>query len=105
VEATLTPSETPSSSRPEARPIRLQVRLSADEKAVIRHAAALRGSSLSDFVASSALAAAEETIREHEVITLSPRESPALAEALLNPKGPNEALRKAVRDHRELLGS
>jgi uncharacterized protein (DUF1778 family) len=83
------------------RPQRLEARLPADAKAVIQHAADISGRSLSDFVVSSALKAAEETIREHEIIVLSMRDSIAFAEALLNPKGPNEALREAFRLHRE----
>lgn len=86
------------------RPQRLEARLPADAKAVIQHAADIRGRSLSDFVVSSALEAAERTIREHEVIVLSARDSIMFAEALLNPTGPNEALREAFRLHRETFG-
>ena len=83
---------------------RLEARLPADVKAIIQHAADITGRSLSDFVVDSARRAAEETIREHEVIVLSARDSIKLAEALLNPKGPNEALQRAFRRHREMLG-
>jgi uncharacterized protein (DUF1778 family) len=83
---------------------RLEARLPADVKTIIQHAADITGRSLSDFIVSSALKAAEETIREREVIVLSARDSIALVEALLNPKGPNEALLAAARRHRELLG-
>jgi uncharacterized protein (DUF1778 family) len=86
------------------RPQRLEARLPADAKAVIQHAADISGSSLSEFVVSSALKAAHEMIREHEIIVLTARDSIAFAEALLNPKGPNEALLAAARRHRELLG-
>jgi uncharacterized protein (DUF1778 family) len=82
---------------------RLEVRVPADVKMVIQHAADLSGRSLSDFVASSALAAAQETIREHEVIVLSARDSIAFVDALLNPPEPNEALRQAFRIRRELF--
>lgn len=37
--------------------------------------------------------AAEQTIRSHEVITLSARDSLLFVEALLNPPAPNDALR------------
>ena len=86
------------------RPERLEARLPAEVKAIIQRAADISGRSLSDFVVSSALEAAEETIRRREVIVLSERDSIAFVEAILNPKGPNEALRKAARRHRELLG-
>jgi uncharacterized protein (DUF1778 family) len=86
------------------RPQRLEARLSADAKAIIQRAADIRGRSVSDFVVSSALEAAEETIREHDIIVLSARDSIAFAEALLEPKGPNEALREAFRLHQEMFG-
>lgn len=87
-----------------SRPQRLEALLPADAKAVIQHAADISGRSLSDFVVSSALKAAEETIREREVIVLSARDSLMFAEALLNPKGPKEALLEAARLHREMFG-
>lgn len=91
-------------SKSKPKPERLEARLPADAKAIIQRAADLSGRSVSDFVVSSALEAAKETIREHEVIVLSARDSITFVEALLNPKGPNEALRKAFRHHRELFG-
>lgn len=95
---------TQTASRKTSRPERLEARLSSDAKAVIKRAADIRGRSISEFVVSSALEAAEATIREHEIIVLSARDSLTLAEALLNPKGPNDALRAAARRHLELLG-
>jgi uncharacterized protein (DUF1778 family) len=83
---------------------RLEARLPADVKAVIQHAADLTGRSVSDFLVTSAREAAERTIREHEVIVLSARDSITFVEAILNPKGPNEALLAAARRHRELFG-
>ena len=95
---------TASTPKTKPRSERLEARLPAEAKAIIQRAADISGRSLSDFVASSALEAAEEAIRRHEVIVLSTRDSIAFVEALLNPKGPNEALRAAARRHRELIG-
>jgi len=86
------------------RPERIEARLSSEAKAVIQRAADISGRSVSDFVVASALEAAKETIREHGVIVLSARDSITFVEALLNPKGPNEALLAAARRHRELFG-
>jgi uncharacterized protein (DUF1778 family) len=86
------------------RSARIEARLSSDAKVVIQRAAVISGRSISDFVVSSALEAARETIREHEVIVLSARDSITFVEALLDPKGPNEALLAAARRHRELFG-
>jgi uncharacterized protein (DUF1778 family) len=101
-EIVMTASQTTSRTTP--KPERLEARLPAEVKAIIQHAADISGRSLSDFVVSSALEAAEETIRRHEVIALSARDSVAFVEALLNPREPNEALREAFRLHRELIG-
>ncbi len=95
---------TKTATRAKPRSERLEARLPAEAKAIIQHAADISGRSLSDFVATSALEAAEETIRRHEVIVLSARDSIAFVEALLNPREPNEALREAFRRHRELIG-
>ena len=95
---------TQTTGKTKERPQRLEARLPADAKAVIQHAADISGRSLSDFVVSSALKAAHETIREHEIIVLSVRDSLIFAEALLNPKGPNEALLAAADRYRERFG-
>jgi uncharacterized protein (DUF1778 family) len=83
---------------------RIEARLSSEAKAVIQHAADMSGRSMSDFIVTSALEAAKETIREHGVIVLSARDTETFVEALLNPTGPNEALLAAARRHRDLLG-
>ena len=83
---------------------RLEARVSPDQKELIQRAAALTGRSLTDFVVSSAQAAAEEAIRTHAVIRLSARDTAILVEALLNPPEPNEALRAAAEDYRRFVG-
>lgn len=95
----------PPKPREKPKPERLEARVSADVKAIIQHAADLTDRSLSDFVVSSALAAAKQTIEEHEVIVLSARDSVLFVEALLNPPGPNEALLAAADRYREQFGS
>lgn len=84
-----------------AKQERLAARLSAEQKQLIEHAAALSGLSLTDFVVQSAQAAAEEVIQRREVIRLSAQDSAAFADALLNPPEPNEALIAALRGARE----
>ena len=83
---------------------RLVARTTPEVKALIQRAADLTGQSVTEFLVGSALTAAEETIRAHEVIRLSARDSAILIEALLNPPQPNEALWAAARDYRELFG-
>jgi len=48
--------------------------------------------------------AAEETIRNHQVIELTGRDTAILVQALSNPPEPNEALREALRLDRECFG-
>ncbi len=84
---------------------RLEARVSLEQKALFERAAALQGQSLTDFVVQSAQAAAEEVIRNREVITLSARDTAVLVEALLNPPPPNEALRAALQRHSDLVES
>lgn len=86
--------------RPTARSTRLETRVTPETKALLQRAAAIRGRSLSDFVVSSAQEAAERAIREHDVITLSVRDSHRFAELMLNPPEPNEQLRAALQIYR-----
>ena len=81
---------------------RLEARLSPEQKALLQQAADLQGRSLTDFVLSSAQAAAEETIRANQIV-LTARDSTAFVEALLNPPAPNERLRAAARHYHEFL--
>lgn len=82
---------------------RLQARISDEQKELMQRAADLEGRTLSDFVIDSAQRRAEEVIREHEVIRLSPRDSRAFVEALLNPPPPSERVRAlAARYQREV---
>lgn len=83
---------------------RIEARVTPEQKALIQRAADLTGRSLTDFIVSSAQAAAEEAIREHNVIYLSAEDSRVFAEAVLNPGEPNEHLRAAARDYRAWIG-
>lgn len=75
---------------------RLEARVTAEQKALIEHAAALEGRSITDFVLTSVQDAAKRAIAEHEVIQLSVRDSKAFVEALLNPREPSERMRERV---------
>ena len=80
---------------------RIEARVSAEQKALIERAAQLRGSSLSEYLVRCAQDAAERDLRDHEMITLSARDSQIFIEALLDPQPANAALRAAARDYRE----
>lgn len=78
---------------------RFAARMLPAQKARLQRAADLSGRSLTDFVIAAAEREAEATIRRHELIELSARDSRLLAEALLNPPLPNAALRAAWDDY------
>lgn len=67
---------------------RIDVRLPRQEKAFYQRAADLSGLSMSDFIRQSAQEKAEATIRRHEVLTLSARDSQLVVETLLEPPAP-----------------
>jgi uncharacterized protein (DUF1778 family) len=80
---------------------RLEARITPEQKTLLEQAAALTGQSLTDFVVGSAQRAAEQTIREHEVMRLSEEDSRAFVAALLNPPDPTPELRAAVERYRQ----
>ncbi len=79
----------------EYRTERLQARATKQTKDLLEMAATMQGVTLSEFIISSALERAMETVREHNYLELSARDSRAFADALLNPQEPNKALRAA----------
>lgn len=79
---------------------RLEARLSRAQKDLIQHAADLLGRTLTDFVISSSQETAQRVIREHEIVSLTTRESRNFVDALSNPPKPNAALKKAARRYR-----
>ncbi|HEY8293350.1 MAG TPA: DUF1778 domain-containing protein [Thermomicrobiales bacterium] len=83
---------------------RFNIRMPEHVRALIDQAAALEGRSTSDFVLTSAVEKARETIESHERIALSREESIAFAELLLNPPKANDKLRAAVADYLAFFG-
>ncbi len=65
---------------------RLEARITVSQKALIEHAAALQGRSVTDFVLSSVQEAAAKAIDEHQRLTLSVRDGRAFVQALVAPK-------------------
>lgn len=82
---------------------RLEARLSPEHQALIQHAAALRGLSVTDFVVTASLAEAQKIVAANDVIALSIADQRRFAEALLNPKAITPALRQAAADHQRLV--
>lgn len=82
---------------------RLEARITPEQKELFQRAASLTGRSLSDFVVSSLQAAAAETIRSHQVLELTARDTKAFAAAILNPPEPGAPLRAGVSRFRKLV--
>ena len=85
----------PPKTRKRAKSERLEARITLQQKELLQRAAELRGLSLTDFLVESARQAAEATIREHSIMTLTARDSVLFVEALLNPGEPNSTLKAA----------
>ena len=79
---------------------RMHIRVDAAAKQKLERAAAYANRSLSDFVLSRALDAADELIRSHESIRLTEADWMVLLDALENPPEPNARLRQAFADHK-----
>ena len=93
----------PNESR--ARAERLEARVSREQKTLFQRAAQLQGRTLTDFVIVSAHQAAVRTIEEMETIRLNAADSRAFADAILNPREPNEKLRAAARRYIKTIGA
>lgn len=93
----------PTTSR--VRGERLETRVTADQKRLIEHAAALQGRTVTDFVLTSVQDAARRAIEEHQHLELSVRDSQAFIQALVEPQPVNERLRDTIRRFRERTGA
>lgn len=82
---------------------RVEARLNPEQKRRIEYAASLKGTSISDFMVSSADDAAVRAIEQHEVWTLTGRDREAFVKALLHPPAPSPRMRAAVRRYRTRL--
>ncbi|MBM3568969.1 MAG: DUF1778 domain-containing protein [Alphaproteobacteria bacterium] len=87
-----------------AKAERLQVRLDAASKSLLRRAARYRRKTVSQFVLATAMAEAEKVIRDNEVVTLSAADWKRFHAALNDPPPPNAALRRAFAKHRKAGG-
>ncbi len=80
---------------------RLEARLPASVYALLKRAAEMKGSSITDFVVNAAQNAAQRVIEDDSIIRLSAEDQQRFAEALLNPPTANAALKRAMRRHRK----
>lgn len=82
---------------------RFEQRTTSEVRELIERAAELSGRSVSDFILSSAEAAARETIRTYQVIEMTTAGTADFVEALLNPPSSSEPMEAAARRYRDLV--
>jgi uncharacterized protein (DUF1778 family) len=80
---------------------RIEARVSIEAKALIQKAVDIEGGTLTDFISKSAQIAAQNVIESHQTLKLGIEDSRAFVDAILNPKEPNEALKKVVKRYKE----
>jgi uncharacterized protein (DUF1778 family) len=85
------------------RTARVEARIAPETLAVVKRAAEIQGRSVSDFMVAAAQEVAHRTIKETQIIRLSVEDQRMIAEAILNPPEPNDALKRAFEHHRRLI--
>jgi uncharacterized protein (DUF1778 family) len=83
---------------------RLEARISQENKELFQRAADIQGRTLTDFVVSSLVCAANQIIQENEIMVLSRKDQEVFVEALLNPPAPSEKLRVAAQRYKKNMG-
>lgn len=91
--------------RPARRIERIEARLNSDQRRRIEHAARLRGTSISDFIVTSADDAAARTIQQHEVWVLADRDRDVFVRTLLHPPAPSARMKAAARRYKQQIGA
>lgn len=94
---------TTKSARRSLKQDRLEARVTPEQKQLIARAAALRGSSVTEFIVASAQQAAADTIKDFELLTLHNEARDVFVNAILHPPAPNEAARKAAQRYKEQM--
>lgn len=84
---------------------RLEARISPELHATLKRAAELQDRTVTDFVVAAIQEAARRAIRQSDVITLSLADQKAFAAALLTPRKPSPALKRAFARRRKLIAA
>jgi uncharacterized protein (DUF1778 family) len=83
---------------------RLEARISVEDKELFKRAADLQGCSLTEFVVRSAQEAARKAVKEHQIISLTARDTEAFVNALLKPPAPSKKLKRAAKRYQKIMG-
>jgi uncharacterized protein (DUF1778 family) len=84
---------------------RIEARITPELKAMFQTAADIENITLCEFLVKSAREAADSTISNHSVLKLSAEGSRAFADAILNPKEPNQKLKDAAIRYKQEFGN
>lgn len=87
----------------QSRNARLEARISPETLAAVRRAAEIQGRSVSDFVVDAARRAAEQAIRETQIIHLTLADQEKVADILARPPTESAALERARKAREELI--
>ena len=82
---------------------RFEIRLTSADKKIVAEAARIRGMTPTEFVHKVTLRASKKTLERVKVLRFSKRDQLRMLEALINPPGPNERLRKAAARHKRMV--
>ena len=88
---------------PSAKVARLEARITVEQKQFLERAANLQGRSLTEFVVSSAQEAAQTAISEHELMSLTARDTKAFVNALLKPPASGKRLQRAAARYKTMM--
>ncbi|OGV27740.1 MAG: hypothetical protein A3F18_00690 [Legionellales bacterium RIFCSPHIGHO2_12_FULL_37_14] len=84
---------------------RLEARISADKKKVLKNAALLSGRTLTDFVVNSAYEAAVRVIQEYQQLHLTAADRDIFIATLLNPPNASTRLLNAIQEYKRNVES
>lgn len=82
---------------------RLEARISAEEKELLKQAADIQGCSLTEFVVRSAQEAARKAVKEHQMMSLTARDTEVFVKALLKPPAPSKKLKRAAARYKKAM--
>ena len=82
---------------------RLEARISVEQKELFKRAADLQGCSLTEFVVRSAQEAARKAVREHQMMSLTARDTESFVKALLKPPAPSKNLKRAAERYKKVM--
>lgn len=82
---------------------RIAARIAPEVLDMVKSAAEISGSSVSEFVVTAAREAAERTLEKAHIIHLSIADQERIMDMLASPPAPNKALKQAFAAHRRLI--